>query len=398
MAPSRALRPGGLLVFRREFIRLRRRPFLLFLTTVMPLLLMGVLAGVFSAGLATKLPIAVLDLDHSDLSRSISRAVDATPDASIIVTVSDLSEGKQLILSGAVHGLLMLPENLQRDVLAGRRPEAVFFYNAQTMTTGNLVLRGVNAAVSTVAAGIRLSLCTTRGHPAEIARENLSPIPVQVNPLFNPALNYAHFLLAALVPAVLQVVMVTTMAYATGMDAETQHRFRILRRLGGGLWPAMLGKILPYTLIFLIVLGIADMVLFGYFELPLRGSRGILFASAFLFIFATQMIGVMLALFIRPMASAVSIGTLLIAPSFGFMGIGFPRLAMNDFAYGFGEIVPGTWYLMARIDQTVRGTPPDLSLRPILVLLLMAGILSLIAAFRLQQMRRRTMLAKKVAP
>lgn len=389
MTPRGRLRPGFFLVFRRELDRLYRRPFLFFLTTGLPLLLMGLLATVFSAGLATRLPIAVLDLDGSDLSRTIIRTVDATPDTAVAVHVSDLREGRSLILSGKVHGLLLLSRNLERDVFAGRRPEVVFFYNTQTMTTGNLTLRGVSGAVPTVEAGIRLALRTAEGEPVDIAQSDLSPVPVQVNPLFNPALNYAHFLLAALLPSVLQVVIVTTMAYTIGLDAEDIHRFRILRRLGGGMWPAIAGKILPYTLLFLVVLGISDAVMFGVLEMPLRGERWILALAGLLFILANQFVGVLLALVLRPMASAISIGTLIFAPSFGYMGIGFPRLGMNAFAYGWGQLIPGTWYLMARIDQTIRGTPVDLSLKPLLVLAIFVVVLASLTALRLEIMRAR---------
>ncbi|MBY5807100.1 ABC transporter permease [Rhizobium ruizarguesonis] len=389
MMPRGRVHPGFILVFAREFHWFRRRPFLLFLTTVLPLLLMGLLAAVFSAGLATRLPIAVLDQDGTDLSRQIIRMVDASQDTSVALAVSDLAEGRQLILSGEVHGLLMLPRNLERDVLSGRRPEVVFFYNSQTMTTGNLVLRGVNAAVPTVAAGIRLSLRTAQGEPVDAAQAALAPVPVQVNPLFNPTLNYAHFLLAALMPSVLQVVIITTMAYSLGLDVESRHRLRILRRLGGGLWPALAGKILPYTLIFLAVLGIADLVLFDLLDMPLRGNRALLLMAGTLFILASQFIGVLLALLLRPMASAISIGSLLAAPAFGFMGIGFPRIGMNAFAYYYGQMIPGTWYLMARIDQTIRGTPLDLSWKPILVLLFLVVLLASVTVLRLETMRSR---------
>ncbi|MBY5876379.1 ABC transporter permease [Rhizobium leguminosarum] len=389
MMPRGRVHPGFILVFAREFHWFRRRPFLLFLTTFLPLLLMGLLAAVFSAGLATRLPIAVLDQDGTDLSRQIIRMVDASQDASVALAVSDLAEGRQLILSGEVHGLLMLPRNLERDVLSGRRPEVVFFYNSQTMTTGNLVLRGVNAAVPTVAAGIRLSLRTAQGEPVDAAQAALAPVPVQVNPLFNPTLNYAHFLLAALMPSVLQVVIITTMAYSLGLDVESRHRLRILRRLGGGLWPALAGKILPYTLIFLAVLGIADLVLFDLLDMPLRGNRALLLMAGTLFILASQFIGVVLALLLRPMASAISIGSLLAAPAFGFMGIGFPRIGMNDFAYYYGQMIPGTWYLMARIDQTIRGTPLDLSWKPILVLLFLVVLLASVTVLRLETMKSR---------
>jgi ABC-2 type transport system permease protein len=383
------LRPGFWLVFWRELGWLRRRPFLLALTTIVPLGLMGLLIAIFSAGLATRLPIGVLDLDGSDLSRSIVRMVDAAPDVAVAVRVADLAEGRRMILSGRFHGLLMLPRNLERDVHAARRPEVVFFYNTQMLTTGNLVLRGINATIPTAAAGIRLSLRTAQGEPIEFAEAALAPIPVQTHALFNPTLNYIHFLLAALLPSVLQIVIVTASAYAVGMDVETHHRLRILRRLGGGLWPAMAGKLLPYTILFLMVLGLSDAVLFGVYGLPLRGDGGLLLFAGILFILSCQFIGTLLALVLKPMASAISIGTLVTSPAFGFMGVGFPRLGMNAFAYGFGAFLPGTWYLMARIDQTVRGTPADLSLQPMLVLAAFVIGFAALTALRLEFMRAR---------
>jgi ABC-2 type transport system permease protein len=389
MLARRSLRPGFWLVFWREIDWLRRRPFLFAFVTILPIGLMALLISVFSAGLATRLPIAVLDLDTSDLSRSIIRMVDATPDSAAAIRVGELAEGRRMILSGKVHGLLMLPQHLERDVFAGRRPEVVFFYNTQTLTTGNLTLRGVSAAVPTTASGIRLSLRTAQGQPIEEAQAALAPIPVQIHALFNPTLNYVYFLLAALLPSLLQLVVVTASAYSVGIDVETRHRLRILRRLGGGLWSAMAGKLLPYTMLFLVVLCLSDLVLFGILELPVRGRGWLLAIAALLFILSCQLLGALLALLLRPMASAISVATLLTSPAFGFMGIGFPRLAMGPFAYGFGALLPGTWYLTARIDQTIRGTPLDLSWKPILVLLFFVVGLAGLTALRLESMRAR---------
>jgi ABC-2 type transport system permease protein len=120
----------------------------------------------------------------------------------------------------------------------------------------------------------------------------------------------------------------------------------------------------------------------------LQGQPAMLVLAGFLFVLSCQAIGALLALLLKPVAVAVSIATLLTAPAFGFMGIGFPRLGMNAFAYGYGEMLPGTWYLMARIDQTIRGTPVDLSWKPILVLLGFVIVLLSLTAVRVLQMRR----------
>ncbi|GJD92702.1 Inner membrane transport permease YhhJ [Methylobacterium hispanicum] len=380
---------GFSLVFWREVGWLRRRPLLLAMTTFIPLAVMAVLALLFSAGLATRLPIGVIDLDRSDLSRSIVRAVDATPDVSVATAVSDLAEGRRLLLSGRIHGLLYLQNNLERDVQGGRQPEVVFFYNAQTMTAGNIVLRGINAALPTVSSGIRLSLRTARGVPAGEARASLQPVPVQLGALFNPTLDYTFFLLAALLPTVLQIVVTTSAAYSVGLDVETPHRLRVLRRLGDGLLPAVAGKLLPYTILFLVVLGLADAVLFGVLGLPLEGSRTLLVAGAVLFILACQFIGGLLALVLKPMASAVSMATLITAPALGFMGIGFPRFGMNLFAQWWGAFLPGTWFLTLRIDQTIRGTPLDLSTKPLIILGFFVLVPALLVLLRLEMLRRR---------
>ena len=77
------------------------------------------------------------------------------------------------------------------------------------------------------------------------------------------------------------------------------------------------------------------------------------------------------------------------APAFGFMGIGFPRIAMNWFAYIYGGLLPGTWYLTARIDQTVRGTPLELSWHPVLVLAVFVIVLAGLIFVRGQAIRAR---------
>ena len=385
----RALRPGLALVFRRELRWLRRRPVLLFFTTILPLFLMSLLMVVFNAGLPTELPVAVLDRNGTDLSRAVIRMVDATSEIAIVEQVDDLAQGRHLILSGRVYGLLMLPLNLQRDAFAGRRPEVVFFSDNQHMTVGGILARGAANAVGAAGAAVRVALRSSKGEPVELAQGALAPVPVQLNTLFNPALNYAHFLLAALLPAVLQIIIVTTSAYSVGLDIEGRYRLATLRRLGGGLWPALFGKLLPHTLVYLVIYVLAEAALFDYLEMPLRGHPWLLVLAAILFIFACQLLGTLMVVVTLRMGPALSIAGLLTAPAFGFMGVSFPRLGMNAFPHAWGALLPGTWYLQARVDQTIRGTPLDLSLPPIVILGAYVVVLACLCGLRLDTLGRR---------
>ena len=95
---------------------------------------------------------------------------------------------------------------------------------------------------------------------------------MQTNALFNPTLNYLHFLLAALLPSLLQIVIVTTSSYSAGLDIETHHRVRILRRLGGGLWRALAGKLSALHADLSVTAARHRRILFRFFDLPLRGN------------------------------------------------------------------------------------------------------------------------------
>ena len=151
----------------------------------------------------------------------------------------------------------------------------------------------------------------------------------------------------------------------------------------------MAGKLLPYTLIFMIALAVADLIQFGVLGAPLRGHTGLLLAAGALFILAAQALGALLALLIGDTGRAVSVATILTAPAFGYMGIGFPRIAMNDFAYIWGAGLPGTWYLQARVDQTVRGTPLDLSGPPLFSLAAILVVFLALIALRVEAFRAR---------
>ena len=98
------------------------RPIYLVLIVVMPLLTMTIPHVIFRQGVPRKLPIAVCDLDHSQLSRRLSRLLDANPYLRVSDQVTDAESGRQLILSGRVYMLVVLPRDLERDVNLGRSP------------------------------------------------------------------------------------------------------------------------------------------------------------------------------------------------------------------------------------------------------------------------------------
>ena len=372
----------------REFNLLLRRPVLLGLVVLLPVLMIALLTGIFRAGIPTGMAIAVVDLDRSDLSRSITRMLDAAPEVQVTHQALSLSEARALIVSGAVRGAVWLPPGLERQMTRGERPEIVTFYDNQHMSAGSMVARGARGPVDTALAGLRLSIRQGQGEAPAQAQTALQPIPLQTHALFNPAFDYVHFLLAALVPTVLQILAAAGTAYAISLDFGPGRDPQELVRLAGGLLPAMLGKILPYTALFLTILGLSDVMLYGWLGVPLRGSLPLMATGAVLFVLAAQLIGALAFVATRDMGTAASIIAVITAPAFGFMGLGFPREAMSWAAQGWSALIPGTWYVQLRIDQSLRATPVEISVWPVLWLALIALGLAALVLMQLARLRR----------
>lgn len=377
-----------LVVMLREFRLILRRPALAGLVVVLPLVMLVALSGIFRGGIPTGMAVVVVDLDRSDLSRSITRMLDAAPELRVREQALSLTEARTMIVAGQARGAVYLPQGLERDILRGARPEIVTFYDNQHMSAGSMVARGARGAIDTALAGQRLSIRQGRGEAPIQAMVSIQPIPLQAHALFNPALDYVHFLLAALVPTVLQIIAAAATAYAISLDFGPGRHPQVLVRMAGGVLPAMLGKILPYTLSFLLILGLSDIALYGWLGVPLRGSLMLMATGAVLFVLSVQLIGAAAFVLTRDMGRAASIIAVITAPAFGFMGLGFPREAMSQLAQAWGALIPGTWYVQLRIDQSLRETPLDISVWSVVWLGCIALALGTLVLLRLVRLRR----------
>src|ERR1035437_3082111 len=98
-------------VFRRELQRISNNWALLFLTTIGPALSIFFIVWIFSEGVTREMPIAIVDMDHSVLSRKISNMVDASPTVAIHGNYTSLTDAKRAIESGEVDAALYIPKN-----------------------------------------------------------------------------------------------------------------------------------------------------------------------------------------------------------------------------------------------------------------------------------------------
>ena len=202
--------------------------------------------------------------------------------------------------------------------------------------------------------------------------------------LTNPALNYAQFLLRAILPTVLHVVTAIAAGYAVGSEFSRRSLRAWLKSAGGSPLTALVGKLAPLFAIFLMMMVVDAGIIHGVYEVPFRGDSLLMGASACLLLIAYLSLGSLFQLLTRNLALGMSVTAIICNPAFGFAGVGFPVLAMNGFARFWGALLPLRWYIQILFDQAVRGLPASDSARPFMILGALAIVLFGLAWLRLR--------------
>ncbi|HHQ4457889.1 ABC transporter permease [Aeromonas hydrophila] len=336
----------------REWRLLWQDPFGRALASWLPLLLMGILCWVFSAGLARDLKIGLVDLDQSLLSRELAFSLDASAGLKVAQQFDSIDAGASALRGGDIYALVVLPNHLERDARQGTQPQVTVFNNGQFILIAKLVNSALAQVVGTLNGQVGVLSAMAGGKALPGALGQAVPIANQVTALYNINSSYAQFLLSALLPAVWQILVVL---YGINALARTD-------RLGldwttKGVWFGLWRTLLPHVLIgWGWGLG-WSLLLFKGFGYPMQGSWLVLTAGLGLASAACVSMGAFFYGIIRDPARALSLAGAYTAPGFAFMGVTFPVSAMGDFAQFWRSLLPISHYVELQIGQTNYGQP-----------------------------------------
>jgi ABC-2 type transport system permease protein len=355
-----------------------------------PLIAFFYLGLTYSSAVIRGLNTIVVDADNTPTSHGIVQAIASAPGVSLSGRADDLTAAMEAIRSGRAIAAIYIPDHFERELREGRRPQISLFYNTQFMTPGNSASKALNDAL--------------RGAIAAVTPE-LPPLPKSIGALVveqyvltNPAFNYAQFLLRALLPMVLHVVIAISSCYVVGTEFSRRSPGAWLRAAGGSPLTALAGKLAPLFVIFILLMVVLLLVIHGAYEIPFRGSEVMMVAAACLLIAAYQGLAALLVLLVRNLALGLSLTAIMVSPAFGYAGVGFPIAGMLAFARGWGSILPLRWYMQILFDQAARGAPVADSARPFAILAGLALLYCGLAWLRLVLIRHRTRPAEEELP
>ncbi|MGL5092562.1 MAG: ABC transporter permease [Aeromonas sobria] len=336
----------------REFRLLWQDPFSRALMSWVPLLLMGILCWIFSAGLARDLKVGLVDLDRSVLSRQLAFSLDGSAGLKVARQFDSIDAGAHALRGGDIYALVVIPNHLERDARQGTQPQVTVFNNGQFILIAKLVSSALAQVVGTLNGQVGVLEAMADGKALPGALGQSVPISSQITALYNLNSSYAQFLLSAILPAVWQILVVLF-----GLNALARTDRLGLDWTTRGVWFGLWRTLLPHVLIGW-GWGLAwTLLLFKGFSYPMHGSWLVLTVGLGLASAACVTMGAFFYGIIRDPARALSLAGAYTAPGFAFMGVTFPVSAMGDFAQFWRSLLPVSHYVELQIGQSNYGLP-----------------------------------------
>lgn len=315
----------------------------------LPILLVAIIWGIFSAGIARDLPIGVVDNDNSSVSRALIRNYDASPTLAVVEHFYSKKQASAALKEGSIYAVVIIPHALEKNTLLGKSPQVTAFYNSQFILIGKLVSSALLSAHGTYVAQLETfkDLINTHGKIEQAMAEAL-PISYQITPLFNANTHYGQFLVTAIIPAMWQILIIATVVLVLATP---------LRRTKVEVWLADLNftnvliTLIPYVFIFWLQGIIYLSVFYGALHWPMHGSWFLLIFAQLLLVIACVSIATLFFFITLDATRAMSLVAGFAAPAFAFMGITFPTTDMPFIAQLWRALLPISHYINIQIEQ-----------------------------------------------
>lgn len=359
--------------FKAEILAVRKDRWLFALVFWLPAIISLFMLLIFSAGQPLNLPVGVVDLDQSTLSRKTVRYLDASPVLSITRRYSSVAEGKADLGDADIYALVVIPANLSRDAMRGEAPSISAFFNAQYLLIGKAIRSSLIVIEKTLAVELDAGKTLVNTPVIKAALATALPVRSQISALYNQNMNYATFLVPALLIALFQLVIICVTILSIGKKTKQNES-----PVGTNLVTRLAGPLFLYTCVFTIHILASIAFLYGLLDWPHQISLSGLVPLVILFVIACQLLGAFFFVLTFDLVKSLSLAGAFAAPAFAFLGVTFPASDMTVFAQVWRNLMPAAHYMNGFLNQVSYAAGFAHSLKPGLLMIAFAVLIPVI--------------------
>lgn len=349
-------------VLRRELHMMFARPLYMFASVGVMLLSTFFFLTLMRGGAAENMPVAVVDLDQTSISRRLIHEMQATPSVDIQLVTNSYPEAREAMQQGKIYGIFVIREGFYSDLVAFKRPQLDFYVTNAYTVGGNTAYKQLLTMANLTSGAFQREVLRKKGLPDDIIMHRIQPLAIEGHMVANPWGNYSVYLVSTILPGILGLICLMLTVFAIGFELKARTSHAWLRAAGGNYTVAMIGKLIPYTFIYL-VLGIGcHLIMYRYAGFPVYGSHGRLLFGMVLYIFAMEGLGITLIGLLPTLRDAISIGALYSMLGFSLSGFTYPQMCMLPPVRALSYMEPLRHYYLIYVNEALMAAPPENSI------------------------------------
>jgi len=302
-------------VARKESIHVIRDWRSLVLAIAIPMLLIALFGYALTMDLK-QVPTAVWDQSQTAQSRELISLLDG----SAYFSVDHYSQGYRdltdMLDAGAIMVALVIPADFSDRTRAGQPVEIQALIDGADANNATLAIGYVNAIGRIYSNQMQIAAGVRQGGAGQVSLEPRA--------WYNPDMESRN----VIIPGIIALVMVVIAAMLTSVTMAREWETGTMEQLISTpiqVPELVLGKVVPYFVIGLADVAIAVAMGHWIFDVPLRGSAGLLFLSASVFLTGALFLGLLLSIVLKTQVLANQIAL--------FTGY-LPTLLLSGFVFG----------------------------------------------------------------
>ena len=324
----------------RELRRMTSRRIYLGAAVVLPLFLLFFMSTIFGDGQMRHLPIGIVDGDNTATSRSIVRDIAAVPTFEVAKHYTNDAEARAAVQRKEIYGYLSIPPRFEEAMMRGTGATLSYYYHYALLAVGGEVMSAFETALIPVRMAPIVVEAVTLGAGEGNIETFLLPMTSDDHALYNPSLDYAVYLAVPIFYIMFQILVLLVTLYAVGSERKGETAVSWLVAADGNILRAVVGKLLPYTFIFICEALLAGVVFFHWEHIPMAGSMPLFTLATVLFIVATQAVAVILYTLFPVFSLVISVVSMVGSLGATLAGLTFPLSAMSPLVQWVARLFP----------------------------------------------------------
>lgn len=341
----------------RQVKQIIKNPIYWVCLVIIPLLVSFFFVDIMKEGLPTNLPIGVVDQNNSATTRSLIRTLDSFQGVKVVENYRSSLEARIEMQRGTIYGYFFIPKNMSEDLISGKQPTISFYYNSGILLAGSFAYKDMKTIATLANASVAKAKMTALGYSEEQIKRFLQPIKLETHIIHNPTMDYNVYLSTTFIPACIGLFIFLMTAYSLGTELKWKGGKEWIDTAHNNIYVAVIGKLIPQTILFSAVFMVYLIYAFGYLDFPYAYNIWLLGISALLLILSIEGLAVFLFSFIPSLRMAMSICALWGVLSFSISGFTFPVEAMDAPLQMVSWLFPLRHYFMIYQMNILNGYP-----------------------------------------